>query len=39
MESPMNQVVCGSENEIFFMNMIEESHVSEDLLCNSAGCA
>ncbi len=30
--------VIENEEEIFLVNVIEESHDSEDMLCNSLGC-
>lgn len=29
----------GGNDEVFFMNIIEENGINEDMLCNSIGCA
>lgn len=39
MENVINIAASGHEDEIFLINIIEENSISEDMLCNSLGCA
>ncbi len=39
MENVINTAANRCEDEIFLVNVIEENCVSEDMLCNSLGCA
>ena len=39
MDNNMNVVSSAIQDDIFFINTIEENDIKEDLLCNSLGCA
>ncbi|GEM_PF-3083996 len=39
MESNITSATTETQDDIFFMNIIEENGISDDMLCNSLGCA